>query len=71
MGNTRSKHIKIKLRRTPMKKMYLLYQKSHCELPDLEDEVEAESKEEALEYFQKKHGDYISEKDVAGEDELQ
>lgn len=32
-------------------KLYGIYIKSHCEAPDYEDEVEAISKEEAVEYF--------------------
>jgi hypothetical protein len=33
---------------------YTLYIKSHCEAPDWEDEVEAESKQEAMQYFLKR-----------------
>jgi hypothetical protein len=44
---------------------YYLYIKSHCEYPDLEDEVEAGTDEEALAYFQKRHGDFVSKHDLA------
>jgi hypothetical protein len=35
---------------------YSLYIKSHCEVPDYEDETSASSKEEAAKIFQKKIG---------------
>jgi hypothetical protein len=40
-------------RRAQMKK-FVLYIKSHCDLPDYEEEVEANSKEEALDHIWKR-----------------
>lgn len=37
---------------------YLIYIKSHMEAPDYEDQVEAQSGQEALDYFMKKLGRY-------------
>lgn len=45
------------------KKVYCLYIKSHCETPDFEVEVVANSKEEALKLFRKHHGQALCEFD--------
>lgn len=50
---------------------YYLYIKSHCEYPDLEDEVESKSKIIAIKYFQNKYHDLsINSKSVASESEI-
>ena len=46
---------------------FLLYIKSHSEAPDYEDEVEADSKEEAVEYFMSKLGKYGWERNMIEE----
>jgi len=55
-------------------KRYLLYIKSHCEYPDYEDEVEAMTKDEAIELFHVKlKGEYDREflrENVVCEDEI-
>jgi hypothetical protein len=46
---------------------YGIYIKSHCEAPDLEEQVEARSKDEAIELLMKQLGKWGWEEDIIAE----